>query len=182
MNERLIKEIEHLRRVIEATNINGKDGTKVNAVEFPDHLYIPKSAESVDIRNLASLASAETFEILRFQCPGGAKALFIGYALFNDALLFSEVEFIPRVNGQRILPYHGTPIGNNTQQGSYRMSLGLAADIANSALIQCVVGLNPGDVLTWTAINNAAVDVVMGVRMSGYLYSGEKRAGARVGA
>ena len=181
MDAEFKKELEKLRLVIEHASLNSKDGTKVNAIEFPDHLYIPKASESIDIRNLAQLDPAETFEILRFQCPQGVRATFIGYGIFNDALLASEVEFIPRVNGQRILPYHGTPPATgDTQQGSYRMSLGVSPDLANSALVPCLINLNPRDVLTWTAVNLAAVAGVMGVRMSGYFNLNTKA--ARVGA
>lgn len=157
-------------------NVTSPLALKVDATEFPPHLFIPSKSESVDIRNLASLISGENFELLRYVCPRGVTTVFISYALFNDALLFSDVEFIPRVNGARILPFHGNPAEN------YKLALGVAPDISNASSIPCLVTLNPGDVLTVNAINNALVSSVMGFRFSGYQISNLDRKNARVGA
>lgn len=145
-----------------------------NIFNFPDHLFIPKDAQSVDIRNLASITAGSSFEILRFQAPASGRTFFYGYAIFNDALLYANCEFIPRVDGARIFPYHGNPADN------YKIALGVGPDIANSSLIQCAISLNPGQILTWEVRNTDTVDVVMGVRMVGYLDSGSSRKEMRV--
>jgi hypothetical protein len=147
----------------------------VNIVELPRHLFIPAKAQSVDIRNLASITPGSSFDLLRFTAPPGGTTYFYGYAVFNDALLYNNVEFIPTVDGARIFPYHGNPDDN------YKIALGVSSDVSNNALIQCAIQLNPGQVLLWRARNTDVVDVVMGVRMVGYLDSGNIRGESRIG-
>jgi hypothetical protein len=139
--------------------------------QFPLHQFTPLGAKSVDIRNAASITNGSTFQLLRWQIPTGMQVFFTGYSIFNDALLFNTVEFIPRVNGSRILPFHGYP----QTDGSFKIALGLGPSLDNASLIECQLQLNPGDILTWDAINNAGVDVVMGVRMKGYAAAGNIR-------
>lgn len=157
------------------SNNDAKDSVRVAAVDFPSHLYVPANGESVDIRNVASLIAGEEFELLRYECPKGASTNFISYAIFNDALLFADVEFIPTVNGVRILPFHGNPAEN------YKLALGVAPDISNASSIPCLVSLNPGDILRVVARNNALVSTIMGFRFSGYQLTGANRKNARVG-
>lgn len=145
--------------------------------ELPRHLYIPGDAQSIDIRALATVPALSSGNILEFVAPRSGKTTFIGYALFNDALLFNDVEFVPTVDGARILPYHGTPQAG----GKYKLSLGVGPDMNNSSLIKCLVSMEPGQKLVWEVRNAAAVDVVMGVRMAGYLDSKGFRSTSRVG-
>lgn len=148
--QRKIEKIDEVAPPVEVSNL-------------PRHLFTPEGARSVDIRNLASIPAATSFDVLVFTAPEGATTFFTHYAIFNDALDFSLVEFIPTVNNRRIYPYHGEPSNN------YKIALGLAPDLSNSSLIEGPLQLNPGEVLRWTAVNNAAVAVAMGVRMKGYL-------------
>lgn len=141
--------------------LNPYDGYDVR--NLPRHLYRPFNAQSVDIRNLAQIGINDTARILEFKCPKSSSVVFIGYGVFSDALLESDIEFLPKVNGKRIFPFHGNP------QSNYRISLGLAPDLANSSLIECYLLLRPDDVLTWDIINNSAVAINGGVRMKGYL-------------
>lgn len=130
---------------------------------LPRHLYRPFNAQSVDIRNLVQLNVGETARVLEFECPNSSSVVFIGYGVFSDAFLETDIEFLPKVNGKRIFTFHGNP-GEN-----YKISLGLAPDLSNSALIECYLQLRPGDVLTWDIINSSAVQISAGVRMKGYL-------------
>lgn len=130
---------------------------------LPAHLFRPFNSESVDLRNLVELPAGDSFEILRFRCPKGTNIVFLGYGVFNDALLEQDVEFIPRVNGKRIFPFHGNPNNN------FKISLGLAPDLSNAALIECYLQLRPDDLLTWTVVSTATVPTNVGVRMKGYI-------------
>ena len=132
---------------------------------LPRHLFRPFNAQSVDIRNLQQIPPNDTSRVLEFVCPNAGSVIFIGYGVFSDAFLENDIEFVPKVNGKRIFTYHGNP-GQN-----YRISLGLAPDLSNSALIECYLQLRPGDVLTWDIVSTTNVALSAGVRMKGYLDS-----------
>jgi hypothetical protein len=141
---------------------------------FPLHLYPPRGSITVDMRNVESLLAGTSSVLLRWQVPLGMRAFFTGYGIYTDAALAANIEFIPKVNGNRIFPFHGYPDPVN---GIFRMDLGVAPDLGNEALVQCQLDVLPGQVLTWEAFNNAAVASVMGVRMQGYITSGENEMG-----
>lgn len=147
----------------------------VDAVQLPRHLFVPEGAESVDIRAAFSVTAGTSLDILRFVAPPGARTYFLGYAIFNDALLFANVNFIPTVNGSRILKYHGDP------QSNFKIALASTVDLGNNALSPIQLALNPGEILNWRVINNEAVDVVMAVRMVGYVDSSNTRTNLRFG-
>ena len=147
----------------------------VDAIQFPRHLFVPEGAESVDIRAAFSVTAGTSLDILKFVAPPGARTYFLGYAIFNDALLFANVNFIPTVNGSRILKYHGDP------QNNFKIALASTIDLGNNALSPIQLALNPGEILNWRVINNEAVDVVMGVRMVGYVDSSNTRTNLRFG-
>jgi hypothetical protein len=133
------------------------------AVSLPPHLFIPETGQSVDIRRLASVAPATSDRLIAFTAPKGAITRFIGYSVFNDALNFNLVEFVPKVNGRRVFPFHGDP------QLNFKIALGLGPDMSNANSINCLLDLNPGDFLTWDFFNNDVVAVAAGVRMIGYV-------------
>lgn len=143
------------------------------AVSLPPHLFIPSDAQSVDIRNLVSVPPATTVDILDFRGRQGGYVKFIGYAIFNDALLLSSIDLIPLVNGARVLPFHGNPNDN------FKMGLGLSPDL--SVLIPCQLDLQPQDRLIWRFTNNGVVDVSVGVRMNGYYSQSTQRKVGRFG-
>lgn len=149
--------------------IQSQEGNSSEVTNFPKHLYVPFGAQSVDIRNVEVLASGSQSDILVFECPIGMQAFFFAYGLFNDSQLFANSEFIPKVNGSRVFPFHGLP------QAKYKMALGLAPDLGNNSMIDCQLLLNPKEKIIWTAYNNAGVDGVMGVRMKGYVTAGRMR-------
>lgn len=133
------------------------------SVSLPPHLFIPETGQSVDLRRLASVIAATSARLIEFTAPKGAISRFIGYSIFTDALNFGLIEFVPKVNGKRVFPYHGDP------QDNYKIGLGLGPDLSNANVINCVLDLNPGDKLTWDFINNDVVNVAAGVRMIGYI-------------
>jgi hypothetical protein len=143
--------------------------------QFPRHLYVPEGAESVDISRAFSVSAASSLDILRFVAPQGAKTYFLGYAIFCDALLFSSVDYVPTVNGSRILKYHGDP------QSNFKIALGNTVDLGNNAMRSCQLALNPGEILNWRVTNNDVVDIVMAVRMVGYVDSSNTRTNQRFG-
>lgn len=149
--------------------------TQADIVQLPRHLFVPEGAESVDIRAAFSVTAGTSLDILRFVAPPGARTYFLGYAIFNDALLFANVNFIPTVNGSRILKYHGDP------QNNFKIALASTVDLGNNALSPIQLALNPGEILNWRVINNEAVDVVMAVRMVGYVDSSNTRTNLRFG-
>lgn len=143
---------------------------------FPDHLYVPKGSQSLDIRRLVSMAAFSVDEeVFRFQAPRGQRVWFLGYSIFSDGELASTQEFIPRVNGNRVFPYHGDPNDN------FRINLGLGPDMSNQNVIHCQLPLEPTQVLTWSFTNSNAVPIAMGVRMIGYLDSANNQDSTRVG-
>lgn len=143
---------------------------------FPSHLYVPDGSQSLDMRRLVSVATGTVNEeIFRFQAPKGQRVWFLGYSIFSDGTLAASQEFIPRVDGNRVFPYHGDP--NN----SFKINLGLGPDMSNQNIIHCQLPLEPGQVLTWSVTNTSGVAIAMGVRMTGYLDSQNLRAATRVG-
>lgn len=143
--------------------------------EFPNHLFVPSSAQSVNILRLANVPSGTTTDLIVFTAIKGTKTKFIGYAVFCDALMFSLINFVPTVNGKRIFPFHGDP------QLNYKIGLGLGPDFSNNNLVPCQLDMQPGDVLRWTFTNNDTVDVAAGVRMIGYVDSTTLNTIGRVG-
>ncbi len=143
------------------------------AVSFPPHLFIPEDAQSVDISALANVPPARTVELLRYKSIKGGFTNFIGYTIFNDALMLALINLVPTVNGDRVLPFHGNP------QLNFKMGLGLGPDM--QVLIPCQLQLQPNDVLVWTFTNNDVVDVAAGVRMNGYFSQSTQRKAGRQG-
>ncbi len=144
-------------------------------VSLPPNLYIPESAQSVDIRRLASVPPGTTTDLIVFTAPQSVSTMFIGYAVFSDAFSFDLINFIPTVNGSRIFPFHGDP------QDNYKIGIGLAPDFSQGSLIPCQLKMNPGEVLRWSFTNNDVVAVAAGVRMSGYVDSSIVRKNPRFG-
>jgi hypothetical protein len=134
--------------------------TDATAVSLPPHLFIPGDAQSIDVSELANVPPATTVNLMTFKGLKGGLVKFIGYAIFNDALMLALINLVPRVNGVRVLPFHGNPNLN------FKLGLGLGPDL--SVLIPVQLDLQPGDILTWDFTNNDVVDVAAGVRMSGY--------------
>lgn len=147
-------------------------------VEFPRHLYAPPGVDTADMRVVRSMDPGESFDLISFRPMdfGIQGPVFIThYAIFNDGLLEDNFSFLPTVNGARIYPFHGNPAKN------FLISLGLAPDLSNYALIPGFFVLKPTDQLKWTAFNNDSVQVAMGVRVVGYVDQTSKLMSTRFG-
>jgi hypothetical protein len=159
----------------------GKQGKKLSEVRptpviLPDHLFMPKGVQSLDLRKVVNLPFGTTdFELFRFEAPPGAITKFISYGIFNDGDNGVNYNFRPLVDGSRVFPYHGDPSLN------YKIYLGLGPDLSNAVLIPCQLSLQPGQVLTWLVTNISAVDTSMGVRMVGYFDTVQVRVNERFG-
>lgn len=143
------------------------------SVSLPPNLYIPVDAQSIDISELANVPPATTVTLLSFKGRKGSMVRFIGYSIFNDALMLDLITLVPKVNGVRVFPLHGNP------QFNFKMGLGLGPDM--SVLVPATLDLQPNDLLTWEFTNNDVVDVAAGVRMSGYLDQSTIRKPGRFG-
>jgi len=160
---------ELLARILKAL----QEGIKIS--ESPRHMDAPITAQTIDIKNVFSIGPGLSQEIIRFVAPPGGSTWITHYAIFNDGLLASDFDFIPRVDGRRIYSYHGDPLDN------FRIYLGVNATIDNTALIPGLISMQPGQVLTWEAINNSAVDTNMAVRVVGYFDRTQIRTQERFG-
>lgn len=143
------------------------------SVSLPPHLFIPGDAQSIDISGLANVPPTTTATLLSFRGLKGGLTKFIGYAIFNDALMLDLITLVPTVNGARVLPLHGNPILK------FKMGLGVGPDLA--VLIPVQLDLQPNDLLEWTFTNNDVVDVAAGVRMNGYFSQDTIRKTGRFG-
>jgi hypothetical protein len=144
-------------------------------VEFPRHLYTPEGAQTIDIRKVCLVAAGDTDEILRFKAPQGSITRFTHYGIFNDGALEDDFQFLPLVDGRRAFPYHGDPAED------FRISLGLGPDLTNNSMIEATLALSPTQEIVWSAVNNSAVAVTMGVRMKGYLDFSQRMVQTRYG-
>lgn len=172
------------KKFLDATQVSKDNSTPQRAepqqipiaIDLPKHLYIPEDAQSVDIRRLANVGPATVQALLMsFRAPPSSTVRFIAYSVFSDGTLAANQEFIPRVNGNRIFPYHGDPNNN------FRIDLGLGPDLSNANLIQTQLLLNPNDLLEWYITNTNAVAIAMGVRMMGYVDYTQTRVSGRSG-
>jgi hypothetical protein len=148
-------------------------------VEFPRHLYPPAGVDTLDFRIVRQMDPGEEFNLIDFtpQLFGiQANTYITQYAVFNDGLLEANFAFQPTLNGNRIYPFHGNPAFNPPL-----ISLGLAPDEANYALINGFLTMNPQDRLVWRAFNKDVVSVAMGVRVVGYVDQTSKRVTTRFG-
>lgn len=151
-------------------------GSLPSAVSLPDNLFIPKDAQSLDIRTLQNIPASTTgLVMLSFSPNKGDKVKIINYAVFFDALLFNLVNMRILVNKNRVFPYHGDP------NAGYKIGLGTGSDLSNANLISCQLDLAPGDLLEVIVDNLDTVDVAMGVRFSGYVDKSTIRTAARFG-
>ncbi len=152
-------------------------------VNFPRHLFPPQGVDTVDMRIDRLMAPGEIFDLITFQpsALGITSAVYIThYAIFNNGLLEADYSFLPTLNKKRIYKYHGNP-KNTRSPGTFLLSLGLAPDLADYALSNGYLVMNPQDTLNWRATNSSAVATAMGVRVVGYVDSGTIRTTQKYG-
>jgi hypothetical protein len=146
-------------------------------------LNIPQNGTSLDVRRLGEVTAGSVQELfLRFQPPKGMEAIITGYGVFSDAQFASTTEFIPLLDGRRIFPYHGTPTDiQNPKKLPYRISLGLAPDLSNEALIEVALRVKENQVFEWKVTNTSGTNQSMGVRFKGYLRPVSKQRDYKLG-
>lgn len=140
-------------------------------VTLPDHLYIPKHAESLDVRILRDVAknTTERERLLTVKANEGETIYIIGYALYTDAEFAKDVEFFIEREGFKVLRYHGVP-NDSTNPKSYHLSLGVSPNLDAAALIPCQIVVKPNQEVTVDVVNcQEFVDSPMGVRLYGYV-------------
>lgn len=154
--------------------VNPKGGPKSPSTTST-HSSIPEGGQSVDIRKVCTIIAGTSENLMTITGRTGETMVFTGYGVFTDAANEDDIEFIPRVNGNRVFPLHGDPTKN------YKIALGLAPDLSNYSLIKCDLRLLPGDVLTWDVVNNGTQDTDMGVRMIGFVDAAQQVVTPRFG-
>lgn len=152
-----LKEVCQLGRELKEIR---KEGLKVR--QFPQNMYLPEGAKSIDMRNLFTVDPGATETLIDYTPSSGGVAVITHFGIFNDGLLASDFDFFPTVNGNRIYPFHGDPLEN------FRLYLGTAPDLSNDSLHHAPITLQPGQRLLWRVQNRAAVPTDMGVRVVGY--------------
>lgn len=145
-------------------------------VLFPRHMAAPEGAETLDMRRLAVMNAGEVnYTLFSFTCPEGATTMLYSYAIFTDAINAADILFLPLLDGQRILGYHGDPADN------FKINLAVGADLAQQSLIPCQIFMQPKQKLTWVLSNSGAQPASMGVRMVGYIDFGQRLTASKLG-
>lgn len=147
------------------------ENTKVVPVSFPDHLFIPKGAESVDIRILRDIPknTINRERLVTLKADEAETIYIIGYALYTDAEFAKDVEFFIEKNKARQLRYHGIP-NDSLNPTAYALSMGVSPNLDASALIPCQILVRPNQELIVDIVNcQEFVDTPMGVRLFGYV-------------
>jgi len=134
---------------------------------------IPKGGTSLDIHRIGDVTTTIKEIMLPFRPPKGFTAFITAFALFSDALLESEVEFIPEINGARVLAYHGNPQATKGKI-PYRLSMGTSADLSNQGLRECNLVVRENDELIWYVTQGNTSAQTLGIRCVGYLMSNSK--------
>jgi hypothetical protein len=145
------------------------------AVDLPPHLYIPSTAQSIDISNLVTVDPGTTEEVLRFVAPQGNTTQFIGFVIYTNAIDFSAIQFTPTVNTNRVFPYQGNPMQN------FKIGLAITGDLGQNGIRYAQLRMQPSDVLSWTVTNSGTAPFAAGVRMIGYADSTIVRQSGRIG-
>jgi hypothetical protein len=89
--------------------------------------------------------------------------------------LAKQVDFLPQVQGSRVLQFHGDPNNN------FKINLSVSVDLSDNALIPCEIVMAPGQTMTWKFSNTSGATAPMGVRMVGYVDSHTQRSSAHFG-
>lgn len=131
---------------------------------------IPSDAESFDIQQLCEVEKNTTspFRMLTLKAEQNEQIVITHFAIYTDALVADEIEFIPKLNGNRCLRFHGRP-DSPTEPTVYKLNLGLSPDLSENSLRRALITLSPLQILTWDVLNNSTTDSrPMGVRLKGY--------------
>jgi hypothetical protein len=148
--------------------------------ELPDHLFIPRTAQSLNLINRVVATEgdppglvATTYSIMSFTTPksGGVMRIW-DYALTTDA---EDIEFRILINGHNALPYHGNP--NN----KFRIDKPTGIALSNLDLVECQLLLQPNNHVEVIMVNNTATGTFYGARLVGYFDADQVRRADRFG-
>lgn len=129
----------------------------------------PSNGISYDARRVVEVSSGSIDEeILALTPPEGYELIVEGYSVYSDAQFAIHTEFIPRLDGTRQFPYHGTPVPNEPHL-PFRITMGLDNNLADSSIIPCNMRVSDQNVFSWSVTNKSPVAQVMGVRIKGYI-------------
>lgn len=143
-------------------------------VLLPRHLYAPEGARTIEMFVGVDPVPGVVTPMLSFTCPPGATVVFYAYQTGTDSNpggpgIFRE--WIPKVDGRKVLEYHGVP--TNT---GFKIRAPLNGDMA-----VCQIIMEPGQTLTWEAIHNYPAPIHMTIRMRGYLDRTQKLVSSKFG-
>jgi hypothetical protein len=140
-------------------------------VALPPHLFIPKTARSMNLISMNTFAPGLSTQLLSFTCPQATKTHFFSYAIYTNAVDPTLISFNPTVNGIRAYPYHGTPTAPAILDTAPQVIIfnSTTTDLSNQSLVDAQLVLNPNDTIIWNVTNNSGVAVSVGVRMVGYV-------------
>lgn len=162
--ESLIAEVKKTNKLLTAS---------LNNSESSD---IPADAEALDIQELCELAgvaqggTAQAHRMITLTAKQNETIVITHYAIYTDALNADEVEFIPLLQDNRALRFHGRP-NDPLKPTKYSLTVGLCPDLSEQSLRRALITLAPLQTLTWDAYNYSNDVRPMGVRMKGYIRS-----------
>ena len=133
------------------------------SVTLPSNTFNPEGADTFDIERLVTLDAGATEAVISYTALESQTIRFIRYGVFTNVVLGDNVRFLPTINGNRILKFHGDPMND------FAIYLSVGPDLTENSLRQCDVTLSPGQTLQWVAKNLSGAKAEFGVRMRGYL-------------
>lgn len=154
-------------------------------VALPRNIWTPEDAQSLDVRRrIVGIAPGATATVFEFLAPKGATSFFVDYVLQTTAV--GAYVFVPSVNEQRAIPYHGNPpalpVGDSAGgEVSYSIDFVSTADPFLQIPIDTSIQLQPNDVMRWRFTNLGVVAVDAFVRMRGYVDKSLRRKQGRFG-
>lgn len=161
----------------ELVNLYSQQGLDRGAkIQLPDNYANPDGSQSADLSRIVLLAAGSVkTEIFSFTAPNSTYVRFYKYAVFTDTLLAAQIEFLPTVQGNRTLQYHGNP------QRNFAIDSSVGADIGDNSLRNGDIYLEPNQTLKWFATNTSPNDQVFAVRVVGYIDNSRERTSGAFG-
>lgn len=143
-------------------------------VASPLHLQAPEGARTIDLRRVISVGAGLIDQpLMSFQALQGASVVLYFYSLIwfgaPGTITPTGLEWLPTVDGQRVLQYHGSPGTSESPNPTTHLDQATAFDFTTSGLVRCQILMQPGQTLRWGVTNGTGVAQNMGVRMTGYV-------------
>ena len=143
----------------------------------PRHLEAPEGARTLELNQIVNVLNGGSQILYSFTCPLGSTTVIYGYSLFAGTFTVADYEWIPTVDGRRVLQYHGTPMAI----GYFKMGTPIANNFFMGDLIKCQILLEPGQVFQWNVRNNTGAATLMGARTSGYVDMSQRLTASKFG-